>query len=106
MASTVARCRPSQKPASSHLLRLTSKSVGASSSYGRLSVDDGAINACLTTAGSQRVQQDQTDGAMLHVNSTPTFFVNGIPIVGLPDDKQFSFVITSEMNPPKSQAAR
>ena len=34
-----------------------------------------------------RVKQDQNDGNSIRVTSTPTFFVNGIPVVGLPDGK-------------------
>jgi protein-disulfide isomerase len=71
----------------------------------KLNLDDSTLNACMTTAGAARVQQDQADGTLLHVNSTPTFFVNGIPVVGLPDNKSMEFVINSELNGP-SQAAK
>ena len=52
-----------------------------------------------------RIKQDQTDGNSIHVSSTPTFFVNGIPVVGLPDGKILDFVIDSELagkGPPPS----
>ncbi len=71
----------------------------------KLKLDDSAINACMTTAGAARVTQDRADGEALHVNSTPTFFVNGIPVVGLPDNKAMQYVIESELKP-GAQAAK
>jgi protein-disulfide isomerase len=50
-----------------------------------------------SAAASDRVKQDQADGNSIHVNSTPTFFINGIPVVGLPDNKVLEFVINSEL---------
>ena len=44
-----------------------------------------------------RIKQDQTDGNSIHVTSTPTFFVNGIPVVGLPEGKVLNYVIDSEL---------
>jgi protein-disulfide isomerase len=48
-------------------------------------------------SAENQIIQDQADGAAAHVGSTPTFFVNGIPVVGLPSDKVFDFVINSEL---------
>ena len=72
---------------------------------GKMKLDDAALKACMTTAGAARIAQDQADGTLLHVTSTPTFFVNGIPVVGLPDNQSMEFVINSELKKPSSQAA-
>jgi hypothetical protein len=31
--------------------------------------------------------------------STPTFLINGVPVVGLPSSNVFDFVITSQLQP-------
>jgi protein-disulfide isomerase len=62
-------------------------------------LDSKALSACMMgRAASDRVAQDQADGTALGVKSTPTFYVNGIPVVGFPDPKSLSFVIDSELN--------
>ncbi len=38
-----------------------------------------------------RVEQDKKDGKAIRVNSTPTFLVNGIPVVGLPSSNVFDY---------------
>jgi protein-disulfide isomerase len=43
------------------------------------------------------VQQDLKDGNTVHVNSTPTFIVNGVPVVGLPSSQVFDFVVKSQL---------
>jgi protein-disulfide isomerase len=53
-----------------------------------------------------RVKQDQNDGNSIRVSSTPTFFVNGIPVVGLPDGKVMEFVINSELGEKSASAAK
>ncbi len=61
-------------------------------------LDGPALKACMDSAQTAaRIKQDQTDGDTIHVSSTPTFFVNGIPVVGLPDGKVLDFVINSEL---------
>jgi protein-disulfide isomerase len=56
------------------------------------------LKACMASPQTEaRVKQDQLDGNSIHVSSTPTFFVNGIPVVGLPDGKILEFVISSEL---------
>jgi protein-disulfide isomerase len=63
-----------------------------------LKLDGPSLKACMgSAAASDRVKQDQADGNSIHVNSTPTFFINGIPVVGLPDNKVLEFVINSEL---------
>ena len=74
---------------------------------GKLGLDDAALKACMAApAAAQRVQQDEADGVAIHVQSTPTFFVNGIPLVGLPEGKVFDFVINSEMAAHSAHAAK
>jgi protein-disulfide isomerase len=61
-------------------------------------LDMSILNACMLGKSAERqVAQDQKDGVAAHVMSTPTFFVNGIPVVGLPEQKVFDFVINSEL---------
>lgn len=73
---------------------------------GTLKLDNNALKACMGTAGLARVKQDQSDGTLLHVNSTPTFFINGIPVVGLPDNKSMQYVIDAELKAHVAQASR
>jgi protein-disulfide isomerase len=61
-------------------------------------LDEPSLKACMDSAQTEaRVKQDQADGNTIHVSSTPTFFVNGIPVVGLPEGKVLDFVIDSEL---------
>ena len=61
-------------------------------------LDAPSLKACMDSAQTEaRIKQDQTDGNSIHVSSTPTFFVNGIPVVGLPDGKIMDYVIESEL---------
>ena len=63
-----------------------------------LNLDQKSLNACvLANDASSQVDQDRKDGAALHINSTPTFLINGIPVVGLPSSNVFDFVITSQL---------
>ncbi len=61
-------------------------------------LDQASLKACMDSSQTAaRIKQDQTDGNSIHVSSTPTFFVNGIPVVGLPEGKVLNFVIDSEL---------
>jgi protein-disulfide isomerase len=61
-------------------------------------LDAPSLKACMDSPQTEaRVKQDQLDGNSIHVTSTPTFFVNGIPVVGLPDGKIMDYVIDSEL---------
>jgi protein-disulfide isomerase len=63
-----------------------------------LKLDPKAMNACiLGKTAEDRVQEDMKDGQAVHINSTPTFIVNGIPVVGLPSSNVFDYVINSEL---------
>jgi len=64
----------------------------------KLKLDAPSLKVCMgSPQASDRVKQDQADGNSVHVTSTPTFFINGIPIVGLPDNKVLDFAIKSEL---------
>jgi protein-disulfide isomerase len=64
----------------------------------RLKLDAPSLKACMAApAAADRVKQDVADGEGLHVTSTPTFFINGIPVIGLPDEKTLDFVVSSEL---------
>jgi protein-disulfide isomerase len=57
-----------------------------------------SLKACMDSPQTEvRIKQDQNDGNSIRVSSTPTFFVNGIPVVGLQDAKIMDFVIDSEL---------
>ena len=61
-------------------------------------IDAKALNACILGSGAEaRIDQDKKDGAAVHVVSTPTFLINGVPVVGLPTSNVFDFVITSQL---------
>ncbi len=65
----------------------------------KMHLDGGALKACMSNSAAEaRIAQDQGDGTALGVTSTPTFFVNGIPIVGLPEAKVLNLVIDSELS--------
>lgn len=64
----------------------------------KLGLDQQALNACIMApAAEAQVTQDRDDGNAIGVNSTPTFLVNGIELVGLPSDKTFDYVVNSEL---------
>jgi protein-disulfide isomerase len=64
----------------------------------KLGLDATIFKACTSgTTAAQYVQQDEADGNAVHLTSTPTFFVNGIEIVGLPEGKVFDYVINSQL---------
>nr|WP_329111613.1 thioredoxin domain-containing protein [Micromonospora sp. NBC_01699] len=46
---------------------------------------------------AERVATDQRDGATLGVRGTPTFFINGTPINGLPDHATFVALLDREL---------
>ena len=72
----------------------------------KLGLDDSALKACMAApAAAQRVAQDEADGNAVHVSSTPTFFVNGIAVVGLPEGNVFDFIINSELASASAHAA-
>jgi protein-disulfide isomerase len=61
-------------------------------------LDSKVMDACiLGKAADAYVQQDLKDGNTVHVNSTPTFIVNGVPVVGLPSSQVFDFVVKSQL---------
>jgi protein-disulfide isomerase len=63
-----------------------------------LGIDTKALNACILGSSAEaRIDQDKKDGAAVHVVSTPTFLINGVPVIGLPSSNVFDFVITSQL---------
>jgi protein-disulfide isomerase len=64
----------------------------------QLGLDKQALDACIMAPGAeQQVAQDRDDGLAIGINSTPTFLVDGIELVGLPSDKTFEYVVNSEL---------
>jgi protein-disulfide isomerase len=61
-------------------------------------LDGKALNACvLGDAAEKQVLADRADGEQVHLNSTPTFLINGVMVVGLPSSNVFDFVIASQL---------
>ena len=66
-----------------------------------LGIDSKALNTCiLGSTADARVDQDKKDGTAVHVASTPSFLINGVPVIGLPSGNVFDFVITSQLRSP------
>jgi protein-disulfide isomerase len=64
----------------------------------QLGLDQQVLNACVMAPQAEaQVTQDRDDGNAIGVNSTPTFLVDGIEMVGLPSDKSFDYVVNSEL---------
>src|SRR5215472_2400580 len=64
----------------------------------KLGLDQQVLNACIMAPQAEaQVTQDRDDGLAIGVNSTPTFLVDGIEMVGLPSDKTFEYVVKSEL---------
>jgi protein-disulfide isomerase len=60
-------------------------------------LDPEALHACMMgQGGDQRVAQDVTDGHNANVLSTPTLFINGIPVMGA-EPEVLDYVIVSEL---------
>ncbi len=65
----------------------------------RLNLDVPTLDACMAgKAAKDRVEQDEKDGNAVGVQSTPTLFVNGVRVVGLPEEKAFDWVVTQQLN--------
>ena len=64
----------------------------------KLGLDNQVLEACMMgSEAAKQVDQDRNEGNAVGINSTPTFFVNGIELVGLPTGKTFDYVINSEL---------
>ncbi len=73
----------------------------------RLGLDTTLLNVCMKNRASlERVAQDEADGRALSVTSTPTFFVNGVRVIGLPDAKAFDFVMKSQIEEASNSARK
>lgn len=63
-----------------------------------LGVDKNKFNSCLDEGRfEQKVKDDLAYGGSLGVNGTPTFFINGIAIVGAQPQAQFEKIIEAEL---------
>ncbi len=68
-------------------------------------LDTQALDACMTgKSADETVVQDERDGMLAHVQSTPTFLINGVPVVGLPEEKSFEFVIQAQLKDAQATA--
>lgn len=64
----------------------------------KLGLDGAVFKACMNgKSAEQRVHEDEHDGQIVGVTSTPTFFVNGVKVVGLPEEKAFEYVVKSQL---------
>jgi len=63
-----------------------------------LSLDEAKFKACLASGRyDSAIENDFQDGRRLGVNGTPSFFVNGIPVVGTQGIAEFEKVIDAEL---------
>jgi len=63
----------------------------------RLNLDVTTLDACIAgEAARARVEEDQRDGIAVGIDTTPTLFVNGVRLVGLPED--FGWVVTQQLD--------
>ncbi len=63
-----------------------------------LGLDEGKFNSCLDDGKfAQRVTDDQSYGTTLGVSGTPTFFINGVMLVGAQPQTEFEKVIDAEI---------
>ena len=61
-------------------------------------IDKEKFKACLESGKfKDEVQKDANDGQKYGVSGTPTFFINGIPMVGARDVNSFAEIIDSEL---------
>ncbi len=69
----------------------------------RLNLDIPTLDACMAgKAAKARIEEDQKDGNAIGVSSTPTLLVNGIKVVGLPQEKAFDKLVDQQLNPGRS----
>ncbi len=65
----------------------------------RLGLDSEALNRCVQEGRyASEVQADARYAAGLGITGTPTFFINGIPLVGAQPLQQFLTIIEDELN--------
>jgi protein-disulfide isomerase len=65
-------------------------------------LDPEILHACmLGQTADQRIAQDMSDGQKAHVVSTPTLFVDGIPVMGA-EPEVLNYVIDSELKKRKA----
>ena len=73
----------------------------------RLSLDVPTLDACMAgKAAKARIDEDQKDGNALLVSSTPTLLVNGVRVVGLPQEKAFDWLVNQQLNPTAKEMLR
>jgi protein-disulfide isomerase len=66
-----------------------------------MKLDTKAFNTCIDSGKYAQLVQDQTNiGRQLGVSSTPTFAVNGKPVVGAQSFDTFKATIEGLLNPP------
>ncbi len=70
-----------------------------------LGLDGKALDACMLGKEAEaRVQQDIKDAQEVRINSTPTFVINSVPVVGLPSSNVFDYVIGEQLRERKMAA--
>jgi protein-disulfide isomerase len=64
----------------------------------RLNLDIATLDACMAgKAAPARIAEDQKDGALVGVSSTPTLLINGVKLVGLPEEKAFNGILQQQL---------
>ena len=106
--ATAARCAGDQEKYWEYGDLLFSKGVpqdqqGLVAYATQLGLDTNVFTQCLTSNKyNAAVQKDQEEAANLGTQSTPTFFVNGIPVIGAQPIEVFEAIIDYELAHPKT----
>lgn len=64
-----------------------------------MGLDEEQFNTCLETQKyKHEIEKDIQDGKRAGVTGTPTFFINGIKVIGAQPEQEFINIINSELN--------
>jgi protein-disulfide isomerase len=63
-----------------------------------LKLDLSTLKACMSAASAKaRIQEDQRDGDALGVTTTPTLFINGVQLIGMPEEEAFDWMVSQQL---------
>ena len=63
-----------------------------------LKLDLSMLKACMSgEVAKARIQEDQRDGDTLGVTTTPTLFINGVQLIGMPDEEAFDWMVRQQL---------
>ena len=63
-----------------------------------LKLDLSTLKACMSgEAAKARILEDQRDGDALGVTTTPTLFINGVQLIGMPEEEAFDWMVRQQI---------